>query len=250
MPSLQETHSPLTHEALPPNRLEYLISCAFTPRPITQNLHHDLYGRCVVMCSWCSLAVGWPGSQMFLNCVLPPSNPISPVLHDLVVCFTVQLVSILNVRRSPHTVTFSSFLTALIQLRSFSFSSLGPVAHYSCRQNIWLLQSNVTRLLGSLPSATSLIASTSVGVYTMGAVTLGGTLTNRSSTCTFPSFLSIDFSFFFLFMMHASSFPMNKSFPAWMMCDADTRGLLTSATCHVLLHTNPSGVLTDMTCCP
>ena len=38
--------------------------------------------------------------------------------------------------------------------------------------------------------------------------------------------------------MYASSFPMNKSFSAWMMWDADTRGLLTSATCHVLLRTN------------
>ena len=53
-----------------------LLCDAFTPRPITQNLHHDLYGRCVVMCSWCSLTVGWPGSRMFLTCT--PSNPISP----------------------------------------------------------------------------------------------------------------------------------------------------------------------------
>ena len=45
-------------------------------------------------------------------------------------------------------------------------------------------------------------------------------------------------------------FPMNTLFPAWMMCDADTRGLLTSATCHVLLRAKRSGVLTDMTCCP
>ena len=83
-------------------------------------------------------------------------------------------------------------------------------------------------------------------VYRMGAATLDGT---RSSTYTFPSILSIDFSFFFLFMMCASYFPMNKSFPAWMMCDADRRGLLTSATCHVLLRTNPSGVLTDLSLC-
>ena len=57
-------------------------------------------------------------------------------------------------------------------------------------------------------------------------------------------FLTIDVFFLFLFMIYASSFPMNKSFPA---C---TRGLLTSATCHVLLRINPSGVLTDMSCCP
>ena len=35
-----------------------------------------------------------------------------------------------------------------------------------------------------------------------------------------------------------------------MMCDADTRGLLTSAACHVLLRPNSSHVLTDMTCFP
>ena len=31
------------------------------------HLLHDLYGRCVVMCFWFSLAVGCPGSRMFLT---------------------------------------------------------------------------------------------------------------------------------------------------------------------------------------
>ena len=32
----------------------------------------------MVMCSWSSLTVGWPGSRKFLTCALPSSSPISP----------------------------------------------------------------------------------------------------------------------------------------------------------------------------
>ena len=152
------------------------------------------------------------------------------VLHVLVVCLTVQLVSILNVRRTQHTVTFSSFFAVLTQLRSYGFSSLLPRALLLPSKS-WAVA--VERDSPSWPSSICDVID-----YTMGAATLDGTLTNRSSTYTFP--LSIDFSLLFLFMMYASSFRMNKSFLAWMMCDADTRGLLTSATCHVLLRTNPS----------
>ena len=88
-----------------------------------------------------------------------------------------------------------------------------------------------------------------MGLYLVGAAVPDGTFTDKSSTYTSPSFQSTDFSFF-LFTMHASSFPMDKPFSAWMTWDADTGGLLTSATCHVFLRMNPSGVLTEMTSCP
>ena len=79
-PVPQGTHSPIDTCGIPPkSSWAFDLLCgAFTPRSITQNLHHDLYGRCVVMCSWCSLPVGCPGSRMFLTCALPSSNPVSP----------------------------------------------------------------------------------------------------------------------------------------------------------------------------
>ena len=48
------------------------------PRPTTQNVHHDRCGRCVVMCSLYSLAVGHPGSRKLLTCGLPSSSSVSP----------------------------------------------------------------------------------------------------------------------------------------------------------------------------
>ena len=110
------------------------------------------------------------------------------VLHVLIVRPTVQLDVTFITCRIQHTVTFTLFSTALIQLRSDGSSSLGPVfhAHSSCRQKVELLQSNVTRFLCSLPSSTLLIASTSMGLYLIGAAAPDGTFTNRLSTYTFP----------------------------------------------------------------
>ena len=67
--------------------------------------------------------------------------------------------------------------------------------------------------------------------------------TNQARARSLP-FRAPIFSSFFLFVVYASSFPMNRSFLAWTIWDADTGGL------HVLLRTNPVRVLTDMTCCP
>ena len=65
-----------------------------------------------------------------------------------------------------------------------------------------------------------------MGVYTVGAATLDGTLV-------------------LLLPVHdVRVILLNEQVvPNLDTCDADTRGLLTSATCHVLLRTNPSGVL-------
>ena len=61
------------------------------------------------------------------------------------------------------------FFTALTKLQSHGFSSLGPVfhAHCPCRQ----------------------YASTSMGLYLIGAAAFDGTFTNKSSTYTCPSCL-------------------------------------------------------------
>ena len=141
------------------------------------------------MCSRCSLAVGCPGSRMFLTCAPPSSNPVSP--------------SSMYSSHSAHCHILVVF-ASLIELWSYGFSSRGPVfhTHSSCRQKVGLLQSNVTRLLCSLPCATLVNASTSVGVYVTGAVTV-----HEQIKHVHIPFLSehIDFSYFFLFMMHGSS---------------------------------------------
>ena len=69
------------------------------------------------------------------------------IIHVFIVLVTCRIL---------HTVTFTLFSTALIQLRSYGSSSLGPVfhAHSSCRRKGGLLQLNVTRFPRSLPSAT------------------------------------------------------------------------------------------------
>ena len=96
---------------------------------------------------------------------------------------------------------------------SCGFCSLEPVfhAHSSCHQKIGFaaVKRHLLPLFSSVCNL--MIGSISTGLYLIGAVTLGGTLTNKSSTYTFPSFLGTDFSFFFLFMVHASFFLMNKS---------------------------------------
>ena len=90
IPPLREIRNPLTHGAPLPNRLEHPMFCAASSnRSITQNLHNDVSGRCVVTCPWCSWAVGWPGSRVFLNCALPVIESRLPVLHVLVVCLAV-----------------------------------------------------------------------------------------------------------------------------------------------------------------
>ena len=69
-----------------------------------------------------------------------------------------------------------------------------------------------------------------MGLYLAGATAPDGTFTNKSSTYTFSSNLQ-DFSYFFLFMMYASSFPMNRSFPAWMMLRVEAFLCLRPAMC-------------------
>ena len=179
---------------------------------------------CTMICSRC--VVTWVFLDGWRSWVKDVSHLYAPViesLHVLVVGLTVQLVCLHSHRSSHSTLSHT-------RLQSHGFSSLGLVFHaqYSCRHKSWAVA--VERDSPSwLSSICNLIdcVNLHMGVYTMVAPTLDDTLTNRSSTNTFPSFLSIDFSFFLV--MHASSFPMNKSFPAWMICDADTRGLLTSA---------------------
>ena len=108
---------------------------------------------------------------------------------------------------TQYIVALKMTSAVLVTLWTYGFCSPGPVFHAysSCNQRV----GNVTRFLCFLPTATRLIASTSMGLYSIG-VTPDGT----SSTHTLPSFLSIDFSFFFLFTMCASFFLMNKSIPA------------------------------------
>ena len=124
-------------------------TCSIPSKSFGQNLHHDLWGRCVVICFWSSLAICCRGSRS-----APGLESHLSVLHTLVVCPPVQLVFSLVVRHIQNTVTFS-FLTPIHVL---TVSAVFHV-HYSCRQKVGLFQSNVTRLLGSLPSVTRLIAS-------------------------------------------------------------------------------------------
>ena len=92
------------------SRASDLLCGAYTPSPITQNLHHDRYGRCVVMCSWCSLTVGWPGSRTFLSPARTAViEPHLSVLHVLVVFFHRSAQHpFSSLRRTQHTVAFLS----------------------------------------------------------------------------------------------------------------------------------------------
>ena len=84
--------------------------------------------------------LSWVSDVPYLRASVVKSH--FPLLHVLIVCLTVQLNIILVVRRTQHTVAFTLFSTALIHLRSYGSSSLGPVfhAHSSCRQKVELLQ--------------------------------------------------------------------------------------------------------------
>ena len=116
-------HSPLTHAALPPSRLEHRISCA-------ARSHRAPSYR--ILGGWLS----WVTDVSYLCApvIESHSHGSSQSTH----------CHILVVFRSAHPVAVKK-----------SFSSLGHVflAHFSCRQKVGLLQWNVTRLLGSLPSA-------------------------------------------------------------------------------------------------
>ena len=165
-------------------------------------MHHDLYGRRVAMCSWCSLTVRWPGSRMFLTCALPVVESRLLVLH------------------CPHRPSYRSTELNFIQI-AFShpahrrtlvvFHSAHQIAvlrfqfAWTCLPRSLLLPSQswvVAVLRGSLPLLSSdcnLIDCIDLhgGLYLMGATAPDGTFTNKSSTYTLPSFLSTDFSFFF-----------------------------------------------------
>ena len=133
-----------------------------------------------------------------LTCAISSSNPVSPS-------------SVSSSSVSPcNSTSVSSLIAPSALSHPGCFSQRSPNCGLtvsvrldlsSRRQKFGLLQSSVTRFLCALPSATRLIASTAMG----------------------------------LFMIYASSCPMNRLFLALMMWDADTKSLLTSATCHVLL---------------
>ena len=249
IPSHREILNPLTHGAPVPKHLEHLISCAANSHHVPSRRTYTMICMVDVRC-----ALGGRGQSVGLGqeCSLPvhtrhripsprPPCPRRPSRRSTQ-CHLVPF-------HTQHTVTFTLSFAAFIHLRSHGFSSLGLVfqAHSSCHQKVGLLQTNVTRLLCSLPSATWLIASTSTGLHLISAAAPDATFTNRSSTHTCPSFLSTAFLILLsLFMMYASSFPMNKSFLAWMMRDADTKR--SSHVCNLprALAYNPSGVLTDM----
>ena len=85
-----------------------------------------------------------------------------------------------------------------------------------------------------------------MGFYLMGATASDGAFTNRSSTL--PSFRSADLH---LPLVDDECLILPDEQVAYGLDDVSCwhKGLLTSATCEVLLRTNTAGVLTDMTCC-
>ena len=99
----QETHNPLTHGAHLPSLLEDLISCAVSSHRVPSHRTCAMIcnDRCVVMCSWCSLTVGLPGSRMFVTCALPSSR--LTILHVLVV----RLSSLFATNALSHSDCFS-----------------------------------------------------------------------------------------------------------------------------------------------
>ena len=233
-------HNPWTRGAPLPNHLEDLISCAASSHHVPSCRTGTMI--CIVDVWSCALGVRGQSVGPGHECSLPvhsrhqiPSQPSFMSSSSVSPFNSVSFPSRFTLNTPSHFATLTKWW-------SYGFSLLGLVfhSHSSCHKKSWF----------AAIERDSLPFSSSISMYFIGATASDGTFTNKSSTCTFPSFLSIDFSFLCLFMMYASSFSMNRSFPAWMMWDGDTRGLLTSATCHVLLRTNPSGVLTDTTCCP
>ena len=170
---------------------------------------------------------------MFLTCALPSSGPVSPssMFSSSVAPFnSTSFTSLFRTQcTAAHTLAFSAHHVVVLR-----FLLAWTCLPLSC--HLLPVFSSVCNLIG---------CDNFYGQWHLMALSQ-----KKSGTYTSPSFLSTSFSLFFLIMRYATFFPMNNSLPAWMMWDADTNGLLTSATCHVLLRTNPAGVLTDMTCCP
>ena len=103
--------------------------------------HHDLYGRCVFMCSWCSWAVGWRGPRMFLTYALPssshrPPRPRRPS-RRLTQCRSQSLFRL-------HTPSHSAWLSQHSPncgLTDFGSLELVFHAHSSCHRKVGVLRS-------------------------------------------------------------------------------------------------------------
>ena len=126
IPTLSERiRCPLTHGAPLPNHLEHRISCA------VRSHHVPSRRTCTMICMvgvWsCALGVRGQsvglGHRMFLTCGLLSSNPISLVLHVLIVRLTKQLDIVLITFRTQRTLSRSGcFSRRSSKLRSYGSS--------------------------------------------------------------------------------------------------------------------------------
>ena len=204
---------PLTHAALPPSRLEHRISCA--ARSLRAPSHRICTMICMVDVWSCALgvrrqSVGLGHERSYLRTQVIEFR--LSVLHVVRLAVLTQChhshrfshstyCHILVVFRSAHPVTVLRFQFAWTCLPR---SLLLPSKSWGCSRH--LTRDPV------LSSVCNLIDC--VNLHGRVHATLDGTLTNRSSPYTFPSSLSIDFSFFFLFMMYASSFLSEQVVPS------------------------------------
>ena len=181
---------------------------------------------------------------MFLTCVLQPPNPVSPS------SMSSSSVSPFNSMSFPslfliNTLSHSDWLhnSHQIVVLWFQFAWTCLPRSLLLPSKSWLAAVERHSLLSSIcnlvdcPNFHGLVLDWA-RLRLMAASRTDQAHTHDLFVCA-PLFPSSS-----LFMMYASSFPMNKSLPASVMWDADTTSLVTPATCHVLLRTNPSGVLT------
>ena len=114
-------HSPSTHAAFHPSRLEHSTFCAVRSRHVPS--HRTCTMICMVGVWSCALDAPWRSVAQGHECF----SLVHSVLHFFIVCLTIQLNIVLVFCRIQRIVALTLFFSAIIQSRSYGFGSLGPV---------------------------------------------------------------------------------------------------------------------------
>ena len=185
-----------------PKNLEHPISCAASSHHVPS--HRTCTMICVVGVSSCALCVRWQSVVLGHECFSPAHSrrrlrPCRPSRRSTQ-CHSHHF-SHLTLRRTSTDILGAHHVVVLRFLLAWTCLPRSKNWFAAVKGNLLPLYSSVCNRL---------LASTSVGLYLIGAAAPDVTFTNKPSTSTLTSFLSPDFSFVSLFLMYASFFPMNK----------------------------------------